>query len=285
MKKILTTRLLIFLLLGTISQVAMGQNQDSDEYTVLSQTQSDDAITYEVSDSKGNRFKVTTPVAITPTQELIVRDVVDKIYAIPNLTIDTLKILFKDDKASIHILPSSYVLRDLDEKGGEEIEVSQYMTSGMQFYYTTYLEYNFRMFIENLFVRIQGQFFSTELFEEKLIEAVDNPAAYIQAHDPEFIIRKLTAIDMALDKQRAEYSELSENFDKVRFGLMMLHNRGWFGKINDIDQNMIAKLIELKTADSSLTMKDAAEKMKEAGMAMRKNEIFLVFAIYFNEFE
>ena len=99
-----------------------------------------------------------------------------------------------------------------------------------------------------------------------------------------------------LKKEIAELSEKHEtlvdefdiqtlNFNTVRYGLIMLHNRGLFGRFNDMDKNAIAKLTALKTENPSLTVDEARVMLQDANMEMTKKEVRLIFAIYFNDFD
>ena len=327
-------------MLGITPQLALSQKLESG-YSLLSRTPLEDAVQYEVEDADGHRFTVITPSRVTDYHIQIIQTIAEKLYALVNLDIESLRIVFEDSQIFVQVNPASYVLRDDNVKNGEAVDVARYMVSGMQFYYSKQLEYNFRMFIDNLFVRINGFLFSAEEFESKLLQAVDNPANYIQTHDPEYIIHKMTAIDSVLEELKqsdfhaskadealksdiavlreeiavlreeitvlreeiavlrkgiAELSEKHEtlvdefdiqtlNFNTVRYGLIMLHNRGLFGRFDDIDENAIEKLTALKKENPSLTVDEAREILQKTNMEMTKKEIRLVFAIYFNDFD
>lgn len=333
MNKILRISFFAVLALGMMPQLAFSQ-EIGPGYSLLSRTFLAEAVQYEVEDAEGHRFTIITPDRATDFHIQITKTITEKLYTLVNLEIESFRIVFEDEQIFIQVNPASYLLRDNALNGGEVVDVAKYMVSGMQFYYLNQLEYNFRMLIDNLFVRINGFLFSPHEFEKKLLEAVDNPANYIQTHDPEYIIHKIAAIDNVLDelKQSDFYAaeadealrseiadlrndiallkeethvlkkgltELSEkhailaeefetqtaNFNKLRYGLIMLQNRGFFGGIDDIDKNAITKLTALKTENPSLTVDEARKMLKEANMEMSKKEIFLVFAVYFNDFD
>jgi hypothetical protein len=63
-----------------------------------------------------------------------------------------------------------------------------------------------------------------------------------------------------------------------------LNNRGFFGSIRLPSEEGIAKLVALKEQEPSLSIKEAAERLKSLGIEMTNKEIFLVFSVYFNEF-
>ena len=148
-------------MLGITPQLALSQKLDSG-YSVLSRTPLEDAVQYEVENVDGHRFTVITPSRVTDYHIQIIQTIAEKLYALVNLDIESLRIVFEDSQIFVQVNPAAYLLRDDNVKDGEIIDVAKYMVSGMQFYYSKQLEYNFRMLIDNLFVRINGFLFSAE---------------------------------------------------------------------------------------------------------------------------
>jgi hypothetical protein len=91
----------------------------------------------------------------------------------------SIRILLGEQRTEILLVPRSFIYKGQD--------LSRYMPSGIQFFYSDYLEFDFRIVVDNLFLRIKGQFFSEEEFAEKVTAAVSNPYAYLESQDPEFI--------------------------------------------------------------------------------------------------
>jgi len=232
----------------------------------------------------------------------------------------SVRVIFADERAEILVIPRSF-----QYKGRE---LSTYMPSGIQFFYTDFLEFDFRIVVENLFLRIKGQFFKEEEFAEKILAAVLNPYAYIQSQDPEYILKRFQDIEGRLDRLLMEgekistavgneirevrdslgalkqevdrnfqkstqaqqsleqkVSDLSTEFQLLRYALLVLNNRGFFGTIRLPSEAGINRLVELKKQQPKLTMDEAREKLKAEGIEMTSKEVFLVFSVYFNEFK
>jgi hypothetical protein len=232
----------------------------------------------------------------------------------------SVRVIFTDERAEILVIPRSFRYKDR--------ELSTYMPSGIQFFYTDFLEFDFRIVVENLFLRIKGQYFKEEEFAEKILAAVLNPYAYIQSQDPEYILRRFQDIEGRLDRllnegekisttigneirevrnslgalrQEVEssfqkssqaqqslvqkVSDLSTEFQLLRYALLVLNNRGFFGTIRLPSETGINRLVELKKQQPKLTMDEAREKLKAEGIEMTSKEVFLVFSVYFNEFK
>lgn len=239
----------------------------------------------------------------------------------------SVRVIFADERAEILVIPRSFRYKEKD--------LAAYMPSGIQFFYTDFLEFDFRIVVENLFLRIKGQFFKEEEFAEKILAAVLNPYAYIQSQDPEYILKRFQDIEGRLDRllmegekisttvgqeirevrnslgalrQEVESSfqkssqaqqslmeaqqslvqkvlDLSTEFQLLRYALLVLNNRGFFGTIRLPSETGINRLVELKKQQPKLTMDEAREKLKAEGIEMTSKEVFLVFSVYFNEFK
>ncbi|HOV38207.1 MAG TPA: hypothetical protein PLG79_05745 [Spirochaetales bacterium] len=206
----------------------------------------------------------------------------------------SIRILLGEERTEILLVPRSFIYKGQD--------LSRYMPSGIQFFYSDYLEFDFRIVVDNLFLRIKGQFFSEEEFAEKVTAAVSNPYAYLESQDPEFILKRFhevekrldtlasqtlqgeTALRAGLEETKALLEELNREFQLLRYALLVLNNRGFFGSIRLPSEEGIAKLIALKEQEPSLNIKEAGERLKSLGIEMTNKEIFLVFSVYFNEF-
>lgn len=236
----------------------------------------------------------------------------------------SVRVIFTDERAEIIVIPRSFRYKDRD--------LSAYMPSGIQFFYTDFLEFDFRIVVENLFLRIRGQFFNEAEFAEKILSAVLNPYAYIQSQNPEYILKRFQDVEGRLDKLLMEgekistmlgqeireardslgalrqeveasfqkslqsqqslqeslqkqISDLSAEFQLLRYALLVLNNRGFFGTIRLPSEAGINRLVELKKQQPKLTMDEAREKLKAEGIEMTSKEVFLVFSVYFNEFK
>lgn len=159
---------------------------------IISERTENDLTVFEAEDSDGKAFSFISDKELDRTQAEILNGILEIFLSWEHINIDSMSIIFSGNRAEIIIMPGIF-----NYKG---TELSGYMPSGMQFYYSTYLEYDFRIRIKSLFLRIKGQYFTEEQFSEKVLDAVKNPVVYIQTHDPEYVIRKFEEIDQSVEK-------------------------------------------------------------------------------------
>ncbi len=62
----------------------------------------------------------------------------------------SVRVILTDERAEILVIPRSFRFKDRD--------LANYMPSGIQFFYTDFLEFDFRIVVENLFLRIRVNF-------------------------------------------------------------------------------------------------------------------------------
>jgi chromosome segregation ATPase len=163
---------------------------------------------YEARDREGRRFSFSVKDEITEAQARSLQVIKDTIFSWKNLRLASLKVAFSENRAEVAVVPTSYAC------AGSSL--TQFMPSGMQFYYTTFLEYDFRLRVKNLFVRIQGQFFTEDQFCEKLLSAVKDPSLYIQTHDPEYVINKISEAERQMERMSFELSDDVKNLTALR---------------------------------------------------------------------
>ncbi|MFW5643833.1 MAG: hypothetical protein ACOCYQ_07355, partial [Alkalispirochaeta sp.] len=230
----------------------------------------------------------------------------------------------------------------------------EYMPSGMQFIFDDAPSFDFRMLVDNLAVRIDGAFLTEEQFLVRIQRAVENPEAYIQSSDPQFLaeqIRQLqrlidvlevtvqdlatedarieeslrralidtrdegvalldqwvrrgeTAldevnaridtfsleVDEAFDNVAAENLELTEQFEKLRQGSIVLASRNLFGSLKEVSSETVAAVVELRAAEPGLTADEAKsrvnETLSEDAVPLNSKHVQAIFALFFNDYE
>lgn len=160
-------------------------------------TRTDDGITYqEVVAPGGIELTVGAMDRLEDRQLNVLSVIVDTLTSLEYLVARDVKAVFYPDRAEVLIVPTEFVY------GGKDL--SAYLPSGMQFYYVTHLEYDFRMLVDRLFLRIRGQYFTEEQFADKLLRAAADPAAYLQSQDPEFVVRRFEDIEDSVDELRVD---------------------------------------------------------------------------------
>jgi FtsZ-binding cell division protein ZapB len=59
----------------------------------------------------------------------------------------------------------------------------------MQFYLDNLLEYDFRMKVGSLFLRVKGQFYDEDQLSTRITEAATDPVRFLERTDPEYLFR------------------------------------------------------------------------------------------------
>ncbi|MGL1893984.1 MAG: hypothetical protein OCD02_20260 [Spirochaetaceae bacterium] len=237
---------------------------------------------------------VTSKEVLSSQQEELVTRTYETFHNWPEMLVKKSNLIFEDDKLSIII--------ELDELNYKNIEISQYMPSGIQLYYNTFYEYDFRMFKDGLFMRLRGQYFSKEEFLEELYKAVQDPILYIKVHDPSYFIKQIDLIreenkdrnkellelienlTEQHNKLQVDYTELLDKHQKLTTGVISLNNTGFLGSLAEYDTTYVELVITHKTENSNLTVKELAKLLKDSGTPVPEKVIESIFIIYFEEF-
>ncbi len=304
-------RLLILILLSLISVYMYAGDLKS--YNLQVESVSNVAGNIEtVIETKGDlSLIIRSDNKLTEEQQDLVGRTFIAFFNWTELNITSAKLVFEGRRLSI-----IFQIKDLTYK---DVEISQFMPSGIQLYYDTFFEYDFRMFKDGLFLRLKGQYYSKEEFLEELYNAVVDPILYVQIHDPSYIIRqidKLRTQNKEQDKERSEllerHNELLEKHnslrqnhndlqekhnqlqtdqlkqtdiqDKLKDGIISLSNKSFFGSLNVFDQTHVEQIIKLKESNPAYTVKEVVAALKLEEIKVSAKVVEGVFIIYFDEF-
>jgi hypothetical protein len=231
--------------IGSVCAIDLGTRG----YTTL-RTGSDNGYTvYTLRHSSGNQVTVNIRGTVSSNQADMLDYISETFFNLVYMNISSLKVVFSENKADILVIPSSFSY--------DGVSLVRYMPSGMQFSYTGTLEYDFRLFVEKLFLRMRGQFFNAEQFAEKLVTAVNDPYLYIQSQDPEYIIRRFDNIDDDIGALKEEDRQID-----LRLGRLTIEQDGTERDVitKDTESKMRDRKIESNIADleGELTAADAA---------------------------
>ncbi len=268
-------------------------------YTVQRQY-ADSGITYSDLTDDQNR-SVTVGVSgsgVSQLQADILDEFLNRFYAMEYIDIEALKVVFIDGRTEVVVLPASFNYNGMD--------LARYMPSGMQFYYVTSLEYDFRIRVDNFFLRFFGQYTDEVLLAERLVAAVNNPTQIARNQDSQYLAQRLDIQSQALNEAAAavrqaesrmhalagevnnlksETQALRTKYDLVVSGIMALHNKGIFGAVRLPGQDAVNRIIVLKQQNPDWTKSEVLKQLREEEYKLSANEVFLVLALYFNEFE
>ncbi|MCX7679835.1 MAG: helix-turn-helix domain-containing protein [Spirochaetes bacterium] len=186
-----------------------------------------------------------------------------------NLQIDAIKFFYEQGGFEISIIPKSFTY--------EGIDLTKYMPSGMQFTFSYILQYNFRLNIDRLFIRIMGDFESEDALCKKILSALQNPKEFIKKREAEYLLLKIESLE-------SKYQQLADEFHKLRAATLMLHNAGFFSRPTPISTETIERVISLRLKDPTITRNKIAEELEKEKIDASSREIDLILKVYFNDF-
>lgn len=146
---------------------------------------------YEVRSPGGDALVVSYRGELSRSQGEILDRLVDTFFGFDYIQVSELRIVFTEARAEILLVPQRFRYENQD--------LAQYMPAGMQFFFGDFLEYDFRIRVDDLFLRINGQFTTEEQFADRLVRAVANPVAYLQTQDPQFVFERFREIEAIIE--------------------------------------------------------------------------------------
>lgn len=203
------------LLLPAQTQMQVTDSLRGEGYSVTNPRADGGRPTWDVRYGQGVPFTLSMIGPLNEARSTALEVIRDRVFELEGLDVRRARVVFDEDRATVIIIPQAYVIEGRD--------YSDYMPSGMQFVFDEALAFDFRMLSDNLALRINGQFLTEEQFRERIVRAIDNPAAYIESTDPLFLARRLEEQQSLLDSIRAtvirrEEALLEEIRENVRVG-------------------------------------------------------------------
>ncbi|MBN1898500.1 MAG: hypothetical protein JW827_06955 [Spirochaetes bacterium] len=238
--------------------------KEDEELAILNKVPVENGTNMTLKDKNQHVFQITFS---QPVNDLAARNILrlkDDFFDWTGLEIKELLFVVQTNAIEISVLPAEFICNGTNVTGN--------MPAGMLFTYTDLLQYSFRLTKDNLFIRIQGYFIDKARFCEQILDALNNPTAYIRKRDPEFFLAKLIQLQDDLDRLRREYTML-------RWAVITL--------INDekITEDTINQVVELKKNNPMMDISAIRDKLDEKGIELSKGEINVILTIYFNEYK
>lgn len=304
-------KIIIMLLLFThfITSVNADKFQEYG-FTIVSKTLEKNQIIYQVSDGDGPDFTIIT-------EDLILESNISQVIQFKNLftdwnylTISNMTFVFYAKEMEINIIPKTFEYKGVD--------FTKYISAGMSFFHTNVTEYNFRLYINDMYPRISGKLISEEKLCEEILAVIKKPTEYVEdstdkpadtgklENEINLLKQELSKVKEEVDKLREEVAALQNEQDelvtginslkeedavlhrsieKLRRSILILHNTGIFGNIKAVNEDGIQRILELKKENPQLLQEEAAAILRKEGIGMTLHEIFLIFSVYFNEFK
>lgn len=215
--------------LGAVDLAAMG-------VTVLSARPEGARTLYELADSRGNRFTVIGDAEVTDAQARAVLFLRDSLVGWKSMSAPSIRINLTGNKAEALVVPSRY--------SSDGMDLTSLIPSGLQFYLDTILEYDFRMRVGSIFLRMKGQFFDEDQLAARVVSAARDPVRFLERTDPEYLYRTLQEVTAALkglesggDNAMQSLRDLVVDYQSLKAQRPILEE----------------KLAELEAADAALT--------------------------------
>ena len=196
----------IILLISLASGSAFAVDLGSLGFTVDSEESEGNRTVYQASDASGNQFTVTTTGDISDSEGAIITRVVNEFNGWSSLDVSYLRVTLDGGIAVALVIPSRLTYEGKD--------LTPYLPSGMQFYIGRIIEYDFRIRVENIFVRLRGQLSEENSFIERLNAAIEDPTGFIERNDPDYVLRELRDIDDTLINLALADEDIGTRIDK-----------------------------------------------------------------------
>lgn len=195
----------------------------------------------------------------------------------PGLEIRQMVFSFQPDALEIWILPAS-----LQTSMGN---LASYMPSGMVFYLTDSLYYDFRMTKDNIFFKMRGNYLSFESFTAQIHKALENPLAYIRLYDPDYYLTKMDEYARDIEKLKAQAEEQQKALDFLRSAVIYFQNSGFLSGSSQVSKAALDRAVLLKKSNLKMSKKELISLLEKEGIKLSDREAELIFAVYFNQFE
>ena len=192
---------------------------------------------------------------------------------------------------------------DLTVEGRQLVNL---LPEGLVFRYANALVYDFSMVIDNLRLRVRGQFLNEQELVTKLLRIANNPSEYLLSQDSEYVFRfmkevqaqnkeileqlaqtqsDLTRAHDRIAELETDLTQSNEDFETLMNGLLVLNSRSLFGGLSDFDRSAVSMLVEWGRNNPDATQKDARDWVKDQNLNISNRVIQAVMVLFFNTVE
>ncbi len=244
---------------------------ESKEVKVLSSDTKNGETTQKLSTPEDGEFTLRLKTEIDEETAGLILKLNSQFRKWENMKVKSLEFVKAGGKLDIILIPESYTY--------EKTDFIPSMPAGMLFTYDEMLSYNFRITVENMFIRISGKFLNEKIFSDKITRAIKDPISYLTMYNPKYMLKQIF-------EQQKKIDELTRRCNRLSNAVMTLHNTGFLGfGVNEIKKELVKRVVELKRENPNMTKKQIEEKLKEEKIEAKSYEVFLILSVYFNEFD
>ena len=173
-----------------------------------------------------------------------------------------------------------------------EKDIMPHLPKGLLFNYDSTLSYNFRITVEKMFVKIKGYYTNEDELCKKVTSAIDDPAQYMKLRDPEYLLGQIEKMFDTQEKYKLEMDKIKTDLDKYKLAhekfltaFLAMQNAGMFSDATPVDPKIIDKVISIKTENPAYKKEQITDLLEKEGLEVSEDEVFLILAVYFNEYE
>lgn len=232
---------------------------ESQGFTIVSSQKDENSTTLDiVKDKNNNELGVTYVNGLSEGHIRIIAKYNDEFRSWASMKVSSIKFSVIGEEIQIYVSPESYNYK--------EVNIMDYLSSGIMFTYKNNLMYNFRIMVDKLFVPIRGIFLDETSFNNKLVSAIKDPNTYINARDPEYILEKLEKMSVDMERLRAA-TLASRNGNRL------------------VEKEVINEITDIKSKNPSFTYKEIFDQInKEKKVKTSPGIVKDVLNIYYNEY-
>jgi hypothetical protein len=260
-----------------------------------------------LADQSGGEVLLDAEAEPSPDRLSALSSIVAEIRSWTDFQASEVRAVNTQDRLQVTALPKSFSV------GGTALEAA--LPGGVQLFYKVATEYDFKVKSGKYLVRVASVFTTWAELESAILAAYTDPPSFIATRDPLYVQRRLgelatqaddlqkrlaalegspsteggtaTAIDLptlqadlqAVKTELQADEAVSSAFQAKVDGLLLTSFNG--GKT--INPDAVAKLIELKKNDPTLSKKTAPKALKDAGITLDSGAISAIFFVEFGE--
>ena len=220
--------------------------------------------TIALKDAAGNIFYVENGEDVSEEEAASIITMKDAFFGWQSIKIKEIR--FVSESGSINALITA------DSVQWNSVDITPNLTAGMFFTFENQtLSYNFRIKKDNYFLRINGAYISEKVFCDKMLEAVQTPQTFVQRRDPDYLLSHIEKMDIEMEL--------------LRKLAVALNNKGIFSNDGPVDDAIIKRVVQLKSANMKMTKKEVLNTLTKENIKITDRALELIFNVYFYEFE
>jgi hypothetical protein len=279
--------LVLILIFGLVTNLGFAQQSGLNSLEDLGFTQvtRDGRREYQLSGSEYPITILQNP-HISPVNLGLVNELLLSLRRLENIQPQRVSITLRPTDSTVVIAVTSVIA------GEQGQDVARLMPEGIVFRLQDVLMYDFSMIVDNLRLRLRGQFFGEQELLDKIGRVVANPAQYLLSQDSEYVFRLMLEIQeqnqlllTSLQQATTRVQTLQQELSILRDGLILFNTRGVFGSWNDFDRQMVQAIVAWRQANPQATRREAQDWAREQGYSPSSRLVQAILVAYFNQIE